>query len=528
MVVQDAVANPKVEAASVLLPKVLDLESIILLLLKFRSLPGWKIEREWSWRKTLVLIGLRAKIADKVWAEILGLGPFASCLPPTRQGPVTSLGIRTKPEKAPFSNIQLKKAQAAHLANNGCRGAFVCGTTGESTSFTVDERRAVADRWAAVAQDSLAVIVNVGHACLAMGDTGIGTGLMEPRMWLYVGLAFIAMGAGGIKPCVSANVGDQFGKDNQHLVSKIFSWFYFSINVGAMVSTLLIPVLLAKVGPWLAFGLPGVLMLIATIIFWAGRHRFAHVPAAGWKSFKEETFSRDGLRALLYLSPIFLIFIPMFWAIFDQSGSAWVIQAAYMDRNFLGINWLPSQVQAVNPFLILVLIPIFAYGLYPLVDKVFKVTPLRKISVGLFLTVLAFAISGWIQYRIDGGATPNIGWQFLAYVVLTAAEVMVSITSLEFAYTQAPKKMKSFIMGVYFLGISLGNLFTAGVNYFIQNEDGSVKLEGADYYWFFTGLMALTAVIFVFVAMFYKGQTYVQSEDDDTTDQAPPEGSGEA
>ena len=116
MVVQDAVANPKVEAVSVLLPKVLDLESIILLLLKFRSLPGWKIEREWSWRKTLVLIGLRAKIADKVWAEILGLGPFASCLPPTRQGPVTSLEIRTKPEKAPFSNIQLKKAQAAHLA----------------------------------------------------------------------------------------------------------------------------------------------------------------------------------------------------------------------------------------------------------------------------------------------------------------------------------------------------------------------------------------------------------------------------
>lgn len=368
----------------------------------------------------------------------------------------------------------------------------------------------------------------VGHVCLAMGDTGFGTAMMEPRTWLFIGLAFIAMGAGGIKPCVSAHVGDQFGKGNQHLVSKIFSWFYFSINVGAMTSIILTPWLLEKVGPWLAFGLPGVLMLIATVIFWAGRHRFAHIPAAGWKSFKAETFSSEGLRALLNLSPIFLIFIPMFWAIFDQSGSAWVIQADYMDRNFLGINWLQAQIQAVNPLLILILIPIFAYGLYPQVNKVFKVTPLRKISVGLFLTVVAFAISGWIQYRIDGGATPNIGWQFLAYVVLTAAEVMVSITSLEFAYTQAPKKMKSFIMGVYFLGISLGNLFTAGVNYFIQNEDGSVKLEGADYYWFFTGLMALTAVIFVFMAMFYKGQIYVQSEDDDSTDQAPPEGSGEA
>ncbi len=72
------------------------------------------------------------------------------------------------------------------------------------------------------------------------------------------------------------------------------------------------------------------------------------------------------------------------------------------------------------------------------------------------------------------------------------------------------------------------NYHSAGVNYFIQNEDGSVKLEGADYYWFFTGLMVLTAVIFVFMAMFYKGQTYVQSEDDDPTGQAPPEGIGDA
>lgn len=114
--VQDAATNPKVEAISVLLPKVLDIEELIFLLLKLSSIPGWKIEREWSWRKTLVLIGLRVEIADKVWAEILGLGPFITCLPPTRQGPITSLEIRTKPEKAPFSKIQLKKAQAAHLA----------------------------------------------------------------------------------------------------------------------------------------------------------------------------------------------------------------------------------------------------------------------------------------------------------------------------------------------------------------------------------------------------------------------------
>lgn len=353
----------------------------------------------------------------------------------------------------------------------------------------------------------------LGHGCLAIMDLGPALGLFDMRPWLFLGLFFIAIGAGGIKPCVSAHVGDQFGRKNSHLVSKIFSWFYFSINVGAMASTLLTPILLERYGPWAAFGLPGILMALATLVFWMGRHRFVHIPAAGWTNFKKETFSPEGVRSMLNLAPIFLIFIPMFWAIFDQTGSAWVLQATNMDRTFLGITWLESQVQAVNPFLILVLIPVFAYGIYPCCDRwLFRVTPLRKIGIGLFMTAGAFTISALIQHAIDGGATPSIGWQFLAYVVLTAAEVMVSITSLEFAYTQAPKRMKSFIMGIYFLGVSLGNLFTSGVNYFIQNPDGSVKLEGAQYYWFFTGLMVLTAIVFVVYSQFYRGGTFLQGD----------------
>ena len=90
---------------------------------------------------------------------------------------------------------------------------------------------------------------------------------------------------------------------------------------------------------------------------------------------------------------------------------------------------------------------------------------------------------------------------------------MVSITCLEFSYTQAPKKMKSLIMAVELLSISLGNLFTAGVNFFIQNEDGSSKLEGASYFWFFAGTMLLTAVIFIPVAVLYKEKTFIQDEE---------------
>ena len=88
---------------------------------------------------------------------------------------------------------------------------------------------------------------------------------------LGLGLALIALGAGGIKPCVSAHVGDQFGKQNKHLITKVFGWFYFSINFGSTVSMPLTPWLLEHYGPGWAFGVPGILMAIATFVFWLGR-----------------------------------------------------------------------------------------------------------------------------------------------------------------------------------------------------------------------------------------------------------------
>lgn len=406
----------------------------------------------------------------------------------------------------------------------------------------------------------------VGHACLALMDLGPVTGLWDMKPFLYAGLILIAIGAGGIKPCVSANVGDQFGRGNKHLMTQIFNWFYFSINVGAVASSLITPILLAKIGPWAAFGLPGVLMAVATLIFWMGRNKFIHVPPAGWQKFKQETFSPDGVRALINLAPLFLIFVPMFWAIFDQTGSAWVIQADRMNRDFLGISWLPSQIQAVNPFLILIGIPFFTYVVYPTMGKFFEPRPLRKIGIGLFLTAVAFGISAMIELGIEANSAtaaaaiwaeaglsgavpsleeviraaraagvteealqvhladmPNVGWQFLAYIVLTSAEIMVSIVCLEFAYTQAPPKMKSFIMGVFFLGVSLGNVFVSGFNAVqdaLKDESGAPPLQGADYYWFFTGMMALVSVAYVIWSQFYKGRVYIQGDTDDPAIQA--------
>ena len=323
-----------------------------------------------------------------------------------------------------------------------------------------------------------------------------------------LGLALIAIGSGIIKPCVSANVGDQFGQTNKHLIEKVYGWFYFAINFGAFFAIFLTPIALDKCGPRVAFGIPAVLMTLATAAFWLGRKKFVHIPPAGL-GFIKETFSGEGLKAIIRLSIIY-IFIAVFWSLYDQMDSAWVLQAEKMDRHIFGWELLPAQLSSVNALLIMILIPVFSYGVYPAINKIFPLSSLGKIAIGMFVIALAFVITGLIETKITAGAKPSILWLLLAYVFLTAAEVMVSITGLEFSYTQAPKKMKSFIMSIFLLSTSLGNIFTALVNAFIQNPDGTSKLAGANYFWFFAILMAATAIVFIFVANTYKPKSYIQ------------------
>ena len=132
------------------------------------------------------------------------------------------------------------------------------------------------------------------------------------------------------------------------------------------------------------------------------------------------------------------------------------------------IDFLPSQIQVLNPILVMLMIPLFQFLVYPAISRVFPLTPLRKIGIGLFVMAAGFGVSAIVQGWIDGGARPSVGWQFLAYCVVTAAEIMVSITGLEFSYSQAPRTMKSVIMAVWLLSVSLGNYVTALVNHWIQ------------------------------------------------------------
>jgi len=345
----------------------------------------------------------------------------------------------------------------------------------------------------------VSLVYCAGSVVLALDHTRLGLGL---------GLGLIALGAGGIKPCVSSHVGDQFGPDNQPLLARAFGWFYFSVNFGSFFSILLIPWLLEHYGPGMAYGVPAVLMLLAAFVFWSGRYKFAHIPPKG-KAFLQETMTPASLAAMGRLIVLFA-FVAIFWSLWDQSGGEWVLQAAKMDLHFAGINWLSSQIQALNAIMILAFIPLFQYFIYPTVSRVFPLTPLRKIGLGLIVTGLSFLVSAWIETQLASGLKPSIGWQIPAYALLSAGEVMVSITALEFAYTQAPTHLKAVVQALYLLSVSAGNAFTALVHFFIANPDGTTKLHGAAYYNFYAYLSIGCVAVWIFVAKAYKEKTYLQ------------------
>jgi POT family proton-dependent oligopeptide transporter len=183
-----------------------------------------------------------------------------------------------------------------------------------------------------------------------------------------------------------------------------------------------------------------------------------------------------GPHAVLKIMSVFIM-VSIFWALFDQNASSWVRQAQMMRTvELFGFKVLPAQLQALNPVLVMLLIPGMNYAVYPLLKKLgVKVTALRRMTAGMLIATLSFVAVALIQVAIDGAGPGQISilWQAVPYLIITVAEVLVSITGLEFAYSQAPKKMKSTIMGFWLLTIAFGNILVS-----LLAEFGKLLLAG--------------------------------------------------
>jgi proton-dependent oligopeptide transporter, POT family len=525
----------------------------------------------------------------------------------------------------------------------------------------------------------VSLVYCAGHGALALaGRAGAMGSVSLAQAAMFTGLILIAVGSGGIKPCVSANVGDQFTARNSHLLTRIFQVFYFTINFGSFFASFLIPLILQRWGAEWAFGVPGLLMGLATLVFWLGRRRFIQAPprpggrlgaldfsasslmavpllvfvgigataaehlvnaamsarlaaigralvelagnywpyaagsvaafAAGLGFFSlRQRLTEDGgfLSVLTYslrhrgerrpgedfwaparrhfgdeaaegppaVLRIIVVFsmVSVFWALFDQHASTWVEQAKAMNRTLVvpGILWsywlvpavvaaalygawwlyrwvsnqtlppsatrwffltlgawgavaavaqllsgdqlritlLAAQISALNPLMVMIIIPLLNVLVYvPLERRGRPLRPLRRMTIGMFISASAFVAVALLQMWIQtaGPGHVHVLWQIIPYFLMTTAEVLVSVTGLEFAYTQAPRAMKSTIMGFWLLCVTFGDVLVA----FLAPLQ---MLSLSTFFWVFAALMAAAAAVFLVLASRYRGKTYLQA-----------------
>jgi len=398
----------------------------------------------------------------------------------------------------------------------------------------------------------LSLVYCVGQAFLAV--------FVDNKAGFYLGLFLIALGSGGIKPCVSAFVGDQFDQSNKSLARVVFDAFYWIINFGSFFASLLTPFLLRRFGPEVAFGVPGVLMFVSTVILWLGRRLYVDVPpapprpdsflrvvrsaltapgpdgsgrlglwlaligglvaavcvvlgfvdlgrillagahpllgvaqwwclalvaaigfagAGTWWQLDRARAAHpadavEGTRSVLRVLVLFALVTP-FWSLFDQKASTWVLQA----RGMTMPSWFePSQMQALNPLLVMLLIPFNNLVLYPALRRAgVEPTALRRMATGIAFSGLSWVVIGALQLWLDDGKPLSIAWQILPYALLTFGEVLVSATGLEFAYSQAPAPMKGAIMAFWSLSVTVGNLWVLLVNAAVRNGDVTHAIE---------------------------------------------------
>ncbi|XP_036098714.1 solute carrier family 15 member 2 [Molossus molossus] len=352
--------------------------------------------------------------------------------------------------------------------------------------FTPILGAAIADSWLGKFKTImyLSLVYVFGHVIKSLGALPILGGHTVHIFLSLVGLTLIALGTGGIKPCVAAFGGDQFENKHEKERTRYFSVFYLSINAGSLISTFITPMLRGDVQCFgddcyaLAFGVPGLLMVIALVVFSMGSKMYKKMPPEGnivtqvvrciwfaisnrfknrsgdipkrqhWLDWAAEKYPMQLIRDVKTLTRILFLYIPlpMFWALLEQQGSRWTLQATKMNCNLGFVVLQPDQMQVLNPLLVLIFIPLFDLVIYPLVSKCgINFSSLRKMAVGMILACLAFAVVAVVEIKINEKAQPQPGPQEIFLQVLNLADDEVKVTVLgDENNSLFPESIKSF------------------------------------------------------------------------------------
>lgn len=365
----------------------------------------------------------------------------------------------------------------------------------------------IADRWLGKFKTIIyfAIPYIMGHIILGTFETKVG---------LFVALALLAGGSGAIKPNISTLMGLMYNRLGKgHLLSQAFSWFYMAINIGAASTTLSLPFIRDRYGYSIAFAAPAIMMVISLGIFFIGRRFY---PKEDVKAVRQEALSpeqkKTDLKITMRILGLFSLVV-FFWSIFDQSYSTWTLFARdYMILDtFIG-RIPPDAIQGLNPVLIVILTPFFVW-LWSKTDKseTVRLSSPKKMLLGFVLVIFCMGLmsaAGYFAGRIESvywymsSSMPgvfvvykkvSILWELFAYILITSAELCISVIGLQMAFEEAPNHMKSRITGFWlmtvFVGDSLAGFFA---RYYTTSTPGN-------YYAVMTVMMIAVTIAFYFV-----------------------------
>ncbi|KAG0239092.1 hypothetical protein BGW41_007935 [Actinomortierella wolfii] len=378
----------------------------------------------------------------------------------------------------------------------------------------------------------------------------------------FLPMIIIAIGTGGIKPCVSSHGGDQYLPSQEVAKDRFFSLFYVSINVGGFLTQLIVPVIADK--PCMGqktcypygFLLPTVVFFLALVVFAIGHRFYRIVPPLGeflpwkalraavlaqvryrkatpaereakghWLNFAEEEYGSVFVEEVRDFGVTLVpIVIPMSfcWMLYNQNSNEWANQYYFMNGALFGQNSkiLQAQFSNINTIMIIILVPFLSYVVYPFCERRgwnFSLT--RRMGVGYFLVIVSFAISAAINksveqayiksgrpvdkaYEYDGMYCKEClsGWlQFPQWFILTLGECMFSPTGVQFMYVESGRQFRAVSTSFWLVAVSFGSIWITIFDP-AMNRGG---LDSTTRNWVYCGIGLAGLVLYIIACWFY-------------------------
>ncbi|KAL3467655.1 POT family-domain-containing protein [Aspergillus heterothallicus] len=341
----------------------------------------------------------------------------------------------------------------------------------------------------------------MGCFCVGLVIYGIGVGGFKSNI-----APLIAEQYKDTRPYLTTDpqTGERLIVDPTQTLTRIFLYFYLMINVGALVGSIAMVYAEKYVGFWLAFLLPGGMFALCPMVLFVFSGKYNLTPATGsvvgtafrlwtfalkphwswnpvklvrnchspgfWENVKPSkvrskpdwmTFDDqwvDEVRRAVKACGVFLWY-PIYWLAYGQMTSNLISQAATMNT-----HGIPNDIiNNLDPLALIIFIPIMDQVIYPFIRKCgYNFSPIKRIYAGYLIASMSMIAATVTQHYIyvrspchnkasscDEPAPIDVWVQTVPYVLIAFSEIFTSITGYEYAYTKAPRNMKSLVQSLY-------------------------------------------------------------------------------